>query len=100
MRLPSFIKLPSNKHFDFPTRFYDADKERIENRKKEIQAELDAENSQTRASLEKQRENLKNRIDFSQYRRDREDRRSSFIFVTVGAVLLISFYIGFTIWLQ
>ena len=32
-----FFKLPEHRRFDFPARYYDADKERLEKRKKEIE---------------------------------------------------------------
>jgi hypothetical protein len=39
----ALVKLPKPKRFDFPTRYYDAEKEEFEQRVKEIQAQVDAE---------------------------------------------------------
>lgn len=36
-----FFKLPSHRRFEFSARYYDEDKERIEQRKKEIKNEMD-----------------------------------------------------------
>jgi hypothetical protein len=42
-RTPTFIKLPRNKQFNFKTRFYDAEKEELEQRISTIKAEIEAE---------------------------------------------------------
>lgn len=42
-KLPSFIKLPRNKTFDFQPRYYDAEKEELEERKARILRQLEAE---------------------------------------------------------
>jgi uncharacterized small protein (DUF1192 family) len=42
-RVPSFIKLPRNKRFNFKARYYDADKEELQQRIAVIKSEMEQE---------------------------------------------------------
>lgn len=46
-RIPSFVKLPRYKRFDYKPQFYDAEKEELEQRVAQIKKEVEAEKNGT-----------------------------------------------------
>jgi hypothetical protein len=101
MKIPSIVKLPKYKRFDFQPRYYDAVKERIEQKMAEARRELEAENGnedivfedygkRIRAGFRKRGHIEKQRADFSQ---------SFFVLGFVGFFVLYFLYGNLAFWL-
>ncbi len=101
MKIPSIVKLPKYKRFDFQPRYYDAVKERIEQKMAEARRELDAENGKEdlgfdgygkriRAGFRKRGHVEKQKTDFSQ---------SFFVLGFASFFLLYYYYENAAFWL-
>ncbi len=90
MKLPSLIRLPSSKKFNYEPRFYDPVKEEIAERTERIRREMEADAAMTSEQRIKFKAEWKN----ASQRNDTEDKRSSISQMIF--ILLFSFtFIGY-----
>ena len=91
-KIPSFVKLPSNKRFNFKPRYYNAQKEELEGRIARAKRELAAEE----AGLTDP-ESLKNKLSESwrvNHRR-RVNQKANMRVAMIAAILFVIFYFYF-----
>ncbi|MBD81261.1 MAG: hypothetical protein CL840_20255 [Crocinitomicaceae bacterium] len=93
-RTPSFIKLPRNKRFNFKPRYYDAQKEELENRIAIIKAEMKEEES---AKLRSDYDSELTRYKMAQQwkmgsTRKTQFNRSNMRVAFIAAILFLFFY--------
>lgn len=94
-RIPSFIKSKYEfKRFSFQPRYYDADKERLEIRKKKIQSELQLDNESMPSDSIERRARMKLQMqDNWRNRRTKEYRKSNLRIAFIVGILVIVLYV-------
>lgn len=94
-RIPSFIKTKYEfKRFSFKPRYYDADKERLEIRKKKIQSELQTDKDLMSSDSIERRARMKLQIqDNWRNRRTKEYRKSNIRIAFIVGILVIILYV-------
>jgi hypothetical protein len=94
-RIPSFIKSKYEfKRFSFQPRYYDADKERLEIRKKTIQSELKLDNESMPSDSIERRARMKLQMQDSwRNRRSKEYRKSNLRIAFIVGILVIILYV-------
>lgn len=94
-RIPSFIKTKYRfKRFSFQPRYYDAEKERLEIRKKAIRAELEENNELISTSSAERRARMKIQMQDSwRNRRGKEYRKSNLRIAFIIGILVIVLYV-------
>jgi 3-phenylpropionate/cinnamic acid dioxygenase small subunit len=90
-RFPSFVKLPQHKRFNFKTRYYDANKEALDERVARIKREMAAEES---GEAVYSKEALKSKIEQEWHRGGRRghNTRSNMRIAFIAALLVLFFY--------
>lgn len=91
MKLPSLVRLPRNRSFNFEPRYYDPVKEDIARRKRLAAAALANGTDNTQAS-ERQAEAIRERISMHYRRSARQDKRSTMIQVAIAGILIALFF--------
>lgn len=91
-KFPSFVKLPSNRRFSFKPRYYDPQKEELEQRVSRIQREIDAENNGL-----KDPEALRDKLSTTWRNNNRRsaNQKSNMRIAMIAAVLFLVFYFYF-----
>ena len=90
----SFFKTPRHRKFDFPTRYYDADKEELEERIKQAQAEVDAERGvENEEGVYVSR--IKGQIRKQSHRRSRRMQKQSNLrlLIIIAALVALAYYL-------
>ncbi|OQY05035.1 MAG: hypothetical protein B6I20_01935 [Bacteroidetes bacterium 4572_117] len=97
MALPSLFKLPSNKIFNFKTRYYDADKEDLEERVERAKRDAGITNATNNDGVYVP--NIKGRMKHYMNRKPimvKERQKSNFrVFAIAAALALFAYYILF-----
>ena len=84
MKIPSFIRLPKNKRFNFEPRYYDPIKEELEERTSRIKVELEGEEASTyRDSIS------------SAFRRKQRREKQSNVMQLAFVILLVGVFFGY-----
>ena len=93
-KIPSFIKTKHQfKRFSFQPRYYDAEKERLEVRKKNIEKEFESKNNSIGQSELERRARMKMQMDdIWRNRRSSDTRKSNFRIVLIVAILVAIVY--------
>jgi len=94
-KIPSFIKTKYQfKRFNFQPRYYDADKERLELRKKRIEKELSGNSNSLDKDLLERKERMKMSFEESwSMRRSRDHRKSNFRILIIIVILVLVLYV-------
>jgi hypothetical protein len=94
-KIPSFIKTKYRfKRFSFQPRYYDADKERLEMRKKSIEAEVIGDGNHLSPDSIERRARMKMTMQESwRNRRSKEYRKSNLRIAFIVGILVILLYI-------
>lgn len=93
-KIPSFIKSKYQfKRFGFQPRYYNAEKERLEIRKKSIESEMSDNEQQSGSSIERAARMKISMQDSWRNRRTREYRKSNFRIAIIVAILVIVLYV-------
>lgn len=99
-KIPSLVKLPKHRQFDYIPRYYNPEKEEIQERLAERRA-LKGVANQNDENIEKSEENRQDRLTmaFREARRNRQiyktsDKKS----VVLRLVLIVFFMVCFTLW--
>ena len=93
-KIPSFIKTKySFKRFSFQPRYYDAEKERLEIRKKSIESEFSDKNKPNDSSIEREARMRISMQDSWRNRRSKEYKKSNLRIVLIVAILVLVLYV-------
>lgn len=94
-KIPSFIKTKYQfKRFNFQPRYYDADKENLELRKKRIEKELSGNSDSLDSDLIERKERMKMSFEESwSMRRSSDHRKSNFRILIIVAILVLILYV-------
>lgn len=94
-KIPSFIKTKYQfKRFHFQPRYYDADKEKLELRKKRIEKELSGNTNSIDKDLIERKERMKMSFEESwSMRRSRDHRKSNFRILVIVVILVLVLYV-------
>ncbi len=91
MKIPSLLRIPNHKKFQFAPRFYDPVKEDIENRTSLIEQELKEDGQVAKDDYESQAFRLRMRNNLN--RRGQQDKKSFLIQALIAAILFLLVFI-------